>query len=177
MERRTEPYNLKININNDQLCQCCNNFLKYEIKKAKYQISKDCGYCVYSDRPFTTGSSSLHVHYPDGCTCEYDDKEFLYITCNKCKSPSCTICNEKINHCYHENCATNICDNCKNKKKFNNTWEISTPQEKLILHGIKKLHILAKNKKIKGYSKYKRGELIKILNNVVDKNDFPIKKI
>ena len=61
--------------------------------------------------------------------------------------------------------------------KFINIWKTTTPQEKLNLYGIAKLKILAKNKKIKGYSDYKKNELINILLPLVNENDFPIKSL
>jgi len=55
-------------------------------------------------------------------------------------------------------------------------WVKSTPKEKLDLYNVRELKILAKNKKLKNYSRLKRPELIKILSDIVDENDFPIYK-
>lgn len=63
----------------------------------------------------------------------------------------------------------------KEKIEFNNKWKTTTPQEKLNMYGIIKLKILAKNKNLKGYSKYKKGELINRLKPLVNERDFPIK--
>jgi hypothetical protein len=68
-----------------------------------------------------------------------------------------------------------VCKKCIEKTTFNNKWNTSTLQEKLYMYGIKKLQLLAKNKKIKGFSKYKKSELICILIPVINEKDFPIK--
>jgi hypothetical protein len=164
MEIRCEPYELLINDKNIINCIICNNLL---IKEGSYLIN-DCGYCRYSDRPFVIGSSSLYNHYPEGCTCEYGKKEFLYIICNICKFPKCNKCGIKINNCISK------CNNCE-KNKFNEKWNISNPIEKLNMYGIIKLKKLAKMKNLKGYSKYNKNELIEKLKLLVNDNDFPIK--
>ena len=43
------------------------------------------------------------------------------------------------------------------------------------MYGIIKLKTLAKNKNLKGYSQYKKSELINKLNPLVNESDFPIK--
>jgi len=171
MEIISVPYELNINDCNIINCKICNNFLIKEIKKGSYLIN-ECGYCRYSDRPFALGSSSLNNHYSEGCTCKYDKKEYLYITCNICKFPKCNKCGINLNNCI------SACNNCKiilEKNIFTNKWNLSTPFEKLNMYGIIKLKKLAKNKNIKGYSKYNKNELIEKLKILVNDNDFPIK--
>ena len=89
-------------------------------------------------------------------------------------SPNCVKCGDKC-HCIGEGCNEIICRNCIEKEQFNNKWNKSSPPEKLTVYGIKKLKILAKNKKIKGFSKYKKKELIDLLTPLVNEKDFPIK--
>jgi hypothetical protein len=97
------------------------------------------------------------------------------MTCEKCKSSKCIDCKTPL-FCRNKNCSIPTwCFDCSKKHEFNNKWKNTTPQEKLDLYGSKKLQILAKNKKIKGYSKYKKHELIVILSPLVNENDFPIK--
>ena len=170
MEIRTIPYNLhKIDSIN---CNCCNFILQKIISKGQYLIV-ECGYCRYSDRAFATYSSSWQQHYPNGCTCTYGEKDFLYISCENCNSPTCIKC-KNVSKCCNTNCSSLICSTCIEKNKFSNNWKSSTPKEKLNFYGIEKLKILAKYKNIKGYSKHKKNELIKILSDLVNNDDFPI---
>lgn len=118
--------------------------------------------------------SGREKHYPNGCSCKYIDKDYLYVSCYNCKSPKCIKCKNSLN-CSNKNCCSVICLNCDKKIEFINKWKTTTPQEKLYLYGIVKLQILAKNKKIKEYSIYKKHELINILSPLVNENDFPIK--
>ena len=173
MEIRTIPSNLHIE-DSTLSCPCCNGILEKEIKNVRY-LSRECGYCRYSNRAFATYSSSWQQHFPNGCTCEDErcEKEFIYITCVKCESPKCIKCNHK-GDCCNKNCNSFLCLDCDKKNNFNNAWKTSSPQEKLNLYGIEKLKILAKNKNI-GISKYKKQELINILSPLVNEKDFPIK--
>ena len=172
MEIRTGPYTLKVD-SNSNACPCCNNILHTEIKCGNYLIGRECGYCRYLDRPFGSCGNTASSHY-GGCSCEYAEKKYLYISCKKCLSPNCVKCGDKC-HCIGEGCNKIICSNCIEKEQFNNKWNKSSPPEKLTVYGIKKLKILAKNKKIKGFSKYKKKELIDILIPLVNERDFPIK--
>jgi hypothetical protein len=78
MNIRTKPYDLNILNKNIIHCPCCNDILIKKIKMGSYLVD-ECGYCRYSDRPFTMRSSSLQSHYPDGCQCRYEEKQFIYI--------------------------------------------------------------------------------------------------
>lgn len=176
MEIRSEPYNLQIKDKDIMTCPCCNLLLQKEIRKGKYLIDDECGYCTYSDRPFASNSSSLYQHYPSGCSCTYGEQDYLYISCENCKSPICMKCKTTM-CCSNIKCGSIECDQCIKKTEFNNKWKTTMPQEKLNLYGIEKLKILAKNKKIKGYSTYKKHELINILSSLVNENDFPIKSM
>jgi hypothetical protein len=99
----------------------------------------------------------------------------MFISCEICEKSKCVKCKNMLN-CCNKNCANSTqCYECCKKDEFNNKWKNATPQQKLDLYGIEKLKILAKNKKIKGYSKYKKHELINILLLLVNENDFPIK--
>jgi hypothetical protein len=174
MDNRFEPYDLQIKDITVDTCPCCNMILQRNIRKGRYLIGGECSYCRYLDRPFGGCGNTATAHY-GGCSCQYGEKDFLYITCENCKSAKCIDCQTPI-RCYNKNCAipTRCCD-CRKKYEFIITWKNATPQEKLNLYGIKKLQILAKNKKIKGFSKYKKQEIIDILSTLVNENDFPIK--
>jgi hypothetical protein len=174
MEIRTEPYTLKFD-SNINVCPCCNSILQKEIKSGKYLIGSECGYCRYLDRPFGGCGNTASSHY-GGCSCEYGEKDYLYISCKKCLFPKCIKCGDKC-YCKGDDCNNIICRKCIKTTEFNNKWNTSTPQEKLNTYAIKKLQILAKNKKIKGFSKYKKNELINILIPLVSNEDFPIKPL
>lgn len=184
MEIITEPSFLNIKNIDETVCPFCNDSLKKEIKKGWY-LAYECGYCSYSNRPFAMGSSSLESHYPEGCKCRYAEKDFMYLICANCCNPKCAKCDIviEIGYTYDPN---RICDKCKRKleiekikiekEKFNDNWKKITPQEKLKLYGLEKIRILAKCKGIKGYSKYKKNELVNLLTPLVIDEDFPIKK-
>ena len=175
MEICVEPHDLQIKDINVEICPCCNMTLRRNIRKGKYLINdKECGYCRYLDRPFGGCGNTAISHY-GGCSCEYGEKDYLCVTCEKCKSSKCIDCKTML-PCRNKNC--NIptrCFDCYKKHEFNNKWQNTTPCEKLDVYGIVKLKILAKNKKIKGYSKYTKRALINILTPLVNENDFPIK--
>lgn len=174
METRTEPCNLKISTD-CTMCLCCNNILLKEIKIGKYLIGGECYNCNYGTRPFATSKSP--------CSCEYGEKEFLYYICKLCNDKKCIICDKSsYSHYCSGDCKIYKCYDCKEKEKikhlkeeFNNKWKSSTPQEKLQLYGITKLKILANKKDLKGFSKYKKEELINILSPLVIESDFPVK--
>jgi hypothetical protein len=97
--------------------------------------------------------------------------EPFFITCKNCNSSTQELNENKL----YEN---NICYKCEviiKKNKFTEKWKSMLPQEKLKLYGKEKLIKLAKIKKIKGYSKYTKNELINKLENIVTEKDFPIK--
>ena len=91
----------------------------------------------------------------------------VYVICNNCH-------NKHIQSKHHTK-TSDMCEKCKEKIKFNNKWKTATPQEKLYMYGIIKLKKLAKTKNLKGYSKYKKDELINKLKPLVNERDFPIK--
>ena len=171
-----EPHILKVD-SNSNVCPCCNNILHKEIKLKCVKIGNECSNCRaydnYLDRPFGGCGNTAISHYGD-CSCEYSEEEYLYITCKKCLSPTCIKCGTKC-FCEGNGCNEIVCRKCIENDKFNSNWKKSTPEQKLEFYGIKKLKILAKNKKIKGFSKYKKNELIDILIPLVTENDFPIK--
>jgi len=173
MEILKEPYNLQIDDNDISICGCCKNNLIKEVKKGNCLIGNECGYCRYLDRPFGGCGNTATAHY-GGCSCIYGKKDYMYISCETCKSPKCSKCKNSV-YCYNNNCSSVICHRCNKKTEFNNKWKVSTPQQKLELYGTTKLKKLAKNKKIKGYSKCKKRELINMLLSLVNDNDFPIK--
>ena len=142
MEIRYEPFNLQINDITLVKCPCCDIILQQDIRKGNYLIS-ECGYCRYLDRPFGGCGNTAESHY-GGCSCKYGEKDYLYMTCEKCKSSKCIECNTRLN-CCNKNCAIPTrCFNCRKKYEFNNKWNNTTSQEKLYLYGIEKLKILAK---------------------------------
>ncbi len=49
-----------------------------------------------------------------------------------------------------------------------------TPQTKLVQCSLAQLRILAMAKKIKGYSKFNREELIYLMTDFVSEKDFPV---
>lgn len=178
MNIRYEPSNLIIKDENSIICPCCSNQLIKEIKKEQFVIS-ECGSCGYgdrySDRPFASNNRFRN----ETCYCEYGEKDCLYITCESCKKhsddPMCIKCNGYIDYIRALDLFTRLCASCEKQKQFTQDWKTSTPQEKLNLYGTNKLKILAKNKKIKGYSKLNKNDLINILSQFVNENDFPIK--
>ncbi len=172
MDIRTEPSILNVDANVSS-CPCCSNILQKDIKIGKYQIGDDCGYCRYLDRPFGGCGNTASVHYGD-CSCEYGEKKYLYITCKKCLYPECVKCGVKC-CCSGTGCNEIICWKCIKSEVFNTRWNDSSPQDKLTMYGIAKLRTLAKNKKIKGFSKYNKQELIYKLQSLVNENDFPIR--
>jgi hypothetical protein len=174
MDFRFEPHNLQIIDINTMVCPCCTNILQREIRTGKILIGEECGYCSYSNRAFASCSTSWQQHFPNGCTCTYGETEYLHISCENCKSPTCVTCKNLLT-CCNKICGSVICEKCVEKTNFNKAWKTTTPQEKLHLYGTEKLKILAKNKKIKGFSKYKKNDLINILSPLVHADDFPIK--
>jgi hypothetical protein len=172
MEIMSEPFNIKVN-SEDTICPCCNSLLQKEIRDGEYLIGDECRYCRYLDRPFGGCGNTALSHY-GGCECVYGNKDYLYISCQKCLYPTCVKCEDKCK-CIGNGCNNIVCKKCIEKTTFNNKWNTSTLQEKLYMYGIKKLQLLAKNKKIKGFSKYKKSELICILIPVINEKDFPIK--
>ena len=163
MEIHLEPYNLQVNDNNIVACPCCNNMLIKEIKKKPYLIGVECREC--------RGSNS----FPQQCRCKYGEKDCLYITCEICKMPECVKCKTtytayRKNECCNKNCSSFICNLCI-------IWETKTFQERMNLYTSEKLKILAKYKKIKGYSKYTKKELISMLSQLVNETDIPRKYV
>jgi len=106
------------------------------------------------------------------------EKYFISIICKDCVNESghthvneddtCEKCNIALKY--------NTCISCYNDKQFQNNWKVMKPIDKLSLYGEIKLKILAKNKKLKGYTKYGKDELINILKPLVNDDDFPIKE-
>ena len=177
MEIRTEPYFLEIQNIETLNCPRCNDVLVKQIKHGKYLINGECSYCTYQDRPFATASPNWHHRFPDGCTCEYSEKEFMYVTCNSCLNPKCMLCKNYLDDSnkYKSDKICSICREKQRKEEFNKKWKTLSIKDKLELYGIKKLRLLAKKKNIKGYSKHNKNDLIKILFPYVGDNDFPIK--
>lgn len=68
----------------------------------------------------------------------------------------------------------NTCPECISNKEFQIEWKTLTPDQKLSKYGLKKLKILAKKKKIKGYSKWNLSKLFTELKPLVTHKDFPI---
>jgi len=177
MEIVSHPHFLQIERSDTIHCSFCESTLKREIKVHYVQVSPDCKSCRF-----------LGLN----CTCRYANVEYLHFTCESCLYKKCLECDNKI-HVDNDHC--DICDKCRicktckcsipeesykttklcNGCNFTNEWKISTPQEKLYKHGIAKLKILAKNKKLKGYSKLDKTNLINMLIPLVISSDFPIK--
>lgn len=188
MEYHVVPYNLEIKDSETGNCPCCCMVLHREVRMLKYQIW-ECSYCRYQDRPFVYCSNAAEKLYGK-CSCEYGEKEFMCITCEICRCPTCVTCGNK-KKCSNNNCSIPTqCFECTKKQdrqdchtvkkqtcspEFKTKWKNSTPQEKLNFYGTAKLKILAKNKGVKGYSKHNKSELIKILSHIVGNEDFPIK--
>ena len=135
-------------------------------------VGEECNYCSYLDRPFGYCGNTTRTHY-GGCSCIYEEKEFLLISCETCKYSKCINCKNNI-ECCNENCSIRP-RKCYKCYEFIDKWKNTTPKEKLNLYGIEKLKILAKQKEIKGYSKYRKHDLICILSPLVSENDFPIR--
>jgi len=69
----------------------------------------------------------------------------------------------------------NTCPECISNIEFKIEWKTLTPEQKLIKYGVIKLRILAKKKKLEGYSTWKKSELVKNLKPLVTHKDFPIR--
>lgn len=167
----SQPYRLGVK-NDDISCPCCHTQLEKEVKLGTYR--SECGYCRYGDRPFGMCGKSREYQYPNGCYCEFEQRELMYITCKKCHEPRCIKCQKQFN-CSVDNCSSQLCNNCLDKQRFDEMWKTSTPVDKLEVYGILKLRILAKQKNIKGLSRLKKDELISVLSPLVKESDFPIK--
>lgn len=152
------------------ICNNCNTCLK--CKKNIFNINE-----TYDDKDFCKiNKSYLHREcYKEHSKPDDDTKCYnwdtltnkwevigIYITCDICKNKYVKKSDSAI--------ITNICENCN----FKNMWKKSTPEDKLNFYGIIKLKKLAKNKHIKGYSKYSKNELIDKLKPLVNGTDFPI---
>jgi hypothetical protein len=149
----------------DDNCPCCNTELVKETRKRHHLVGRECGYCTYLDRPFGSCGNTAETHY-GGCSCEYEDGEdYMYISCKNC-CKSLEYIKQQIER---DN------DRMNKKIRFNNQWKQSSLEQKLKTYGIIKLKILAKNKKIKGYSKCKKHELVEMLVPSLSENDFPIR--
>ena len=98
---------------------------------------------------------------------DYNPFNFICKYCKQLKYGNRNYIDENVNNI--------LCDVCDKKIKFNNKWDKSTPNDKLLTYGIEKLRILAKQKNIKGRSKMNKQELINSLTNNVLDSDFPIK--
>ncbi len=166
---KTEPHNLCIKNRDISICPCCQTELEHVIKSGKY--CNECGYCRYGDRPFGMCGNSREGIYPEGCTCEYGEKDFLFIICATCSNSKCRICKKSV-RCEGEDCNNIICSDCHFKMR----WQKATPCEKLEFHGVDKLKLLAKNKGIRCYSKLSKSDLVQLLKPIVIAMDFPIKK-
>ena len=157
------------------ICNNCNICLK--CKENIFNIND-----TYSDHDFCKiNNSYLHRECYKEYTKPNDDNKYysfcglnnkwelkgIYVICNKCQN--------KYKQSIHNTKPTDVCEKCKEKIDFNNKWKTATLQEKLNMYGIKKLKILAKNKNLKGYSKYTKAELINRLEPLVNESDFPIK--
>lgn len=107
--------------------------------------------------------------YSTICECDYEYVKTTVYECDACNNRKCIGCGMQ--------CINKYCIKCLSKQAFNKSWKTLSPKDKLKLYGVIKLKVLAKNKKVKGYSKYKKQQLIDILSPLVVKSDFPIKKI
>jgi hypothetical protein len=151
------------NINNN--CTVCNNKLIEKIKTEEIKEFKECRAC------------NLGIF---NCSCEtiYSSVNVLYYICLYCKTIEQH--NKNINY---------IVDNEQTKRnyiandykidfyniEFKYKWCFGSIKDKLNCYGIKKLRILAKNKKLKNYSKKKIDILINVLLPITNHSDFPIK--
>ena len=168
------PSSIKINDANIINCPYCNELLVKEVKTKSDLIDKctDCFDRDKSDFPSQSYSYDDHINRNVPCKCEYELKDVLYITCQKCIHPKCISCDNLINNLSVKNC--NECIKKQNKSEFNANFSTSTIEEKLKLHGIKKLNILAKKKNIPSYSTFNKATLITKLIPLTHHNDFPI---
>lgn len=158
---------LKIDLDNN-VCLCCNNVLRKKLIKSKTR--EYCGYCRYRDRPFGWCGNTAESHY-GGCYCKYEEEEYLYVSCGKCSKIRCVKCMIRCG-CDGKGCIEVKCKECVKKEEFHDKWRKSTIEEKLNFYGIRKLKIFAKKKQVKGFSKYAKSDLIKILVPLMDENDF-----
>ena len=163
-----------------EVCPCCQGVLEKEVRSGSYLIKK-CSNCRNNDRDYPWGNTggtwwAERSFSDETCSCTYGEKDFLYISCENCKSPKCIKCKTPL-RCCNKRCGFEMCPPCISTAEFKHAWKTSSPQEKLNLYGTEKLKILAKKKGLRGYSKYKKNELVQTLAPLVSESDFPIKSI
>lgn len=132
----------------------------------------ECGY-VLSPRHHSRLNYCIKCGTTDYSTWKCPMKSDYYIiTCEPCNIPKCPKCNSVTQNrgwlCMH-------CEVVREKRDFSQKWRNSTLKEKLEMHGIVKLRLLAKKYQIK-CSKMSKYELIDILSGIADHKDFPIVK-
>ncbi len=155
-------------------CNLCKNKIRFETRIDKVGVNyiEDCGSCTRCQKKKGCGG------YESVC-----DELVVIPICDNCNK--CIRCNkilfDKDNEYYLEHNAFTVlndrylCKECSKKSEFNNKWKSMNITDKLEIHGLKKLHVLAKEKNIKGFSKLSKGELIAQLLPCVKDSDFHIK--
>lgn len=152
----------------DECPRCCTK-LEEKIKQGREEIY-ECGRCRYMDRPFGWCSTDL-----GSCECEYEDIDIIVKTCPECSVVKCSICSSVIGVVTDMRDFSGeeaiVCSKCEFRQK----WKKATVKEKLAMHGVMKLKILAEKKQIKEFTKLKKNELIESLVDQTTDNDFPIR--
>ncbi len=158
----TTPYGIRVK-DTDTNCPICNTELIKELGTYSEVVS-ECGSC----------RCGCGGH----CYCEYAEFDYLYIICNHCRFPECNVCkvrgrrygiSDKVYTC-------NKCTKSIKNREFSDKWKTMSVVDKLNVHGIEKLRILARKKAIKGRSKLNKNDLIEALIPITTHSDFPISR-
>ena len=141
---------------NDTECPKCSHNLS---KINKYETKREmCSSCRSDDRPFNMGSSN------DICSCSSYEVMISEISCSNC------IINQKKKE-EKEILIQNKEFEEEEKREFQNKWN----NDPLSTYSVKKLKKLAKKKKIKGFYKMNKKDLLNNLRPLVNNTDFPIR--
>ncbi len=168
MEIITKPFGICVK-DTDTNCPICNTELIKKVGTGRI-VGNECRSC--STLGFWRSAWE--------CYCEYTEYKYVYITCNHCLFPECSVCkvrdsreqlfiSDKVYTC-------NKCTKSIKNREFSDKWKTMSVVDKLNVHGIEKLRILARKKAIKGRSKLNKNDLIEALIPITTHSDFPISR-
>lgn len=163
----TNPIELKniMNTSDEDNCPICNTLLqKTEIIVRK---RNECYECMQDDRPFN------YMRKHKECVCQWYDSTELLITCQTCVEHETVQKREREKVNMIENEKMEKEERMKERMLFLEKWNNGV-NGKLSCYGLKKLQKLAKQKQMKGYSKFSKTQLILQLESIVNESDFPI---
>lgn len=148
-------------------CPVCNTTLQK--KEITIQIRDECYECIQDDRPWNIGRKNKRE-----CYCTRHDKNILEITCETCVETQIKEKQEQEIKKKQEQDSDEQDFLAHEHMLFLSKWNNGI-NGKLSCYGLKKLQKLAKDKKMKGYSKLTKEQLIVQLVKVVNNSDFPIR--